>query len=206
MALVTATEPISRPNSIGRMIFVAKALVMAASNRRVAAAHRCKIYQQGVVLSRDFRSSEKFMHGIKVLMAKNYIDNLSEEARKGQLEKAAQGYWPTRAPMGYINVTGSDGKKTIEPDPEVFPITAKLFRWYATGEHSLKEVTRMARAEGLVYRKSGNKVPVSTVHSILRNRIYTGQFDWNGQEVSRQTRAAVSHRPMGTGSGRHGWP
>ena len=23
------------------------------------------------------------MHGIKVLMAKNYIDNLSEEARKG---------------------------------------------------------------------------------------------------------------------------
>jgi len=34
-----------------------------------------------VVLSRDSRSSEKFMHGIKVLMAKNYIDNLSEETR-----------------------------------------------------------------------------------------------------------------------------
>jgi site-specific DNA recombinase len=114
-------------------------------------------------------------------MAKNYIDNLSEEARKGQLEKAAQGHWPTRAPMGYINVTGHDGKKVIEPDPEVAPIVSKLFRWYATGEHSLKEVTRLARAEGLVYRKSGNKVPVSTVHSILRNRIYTGQFDWNGQ-------------------------
>ena len=29
---------------------------------------------------------EKFMHGIKVLMAKNYIDNLSEEARKGMQE------------------------------------------------------------------------------------------------------------------------
>src|SRR5512144_1939537 len=37
--------------------------------------------KEGVVLSRDSRSSEKFMHGIKVLMAKNYIDNLSEEAR-----------------------------------------------------------------------------------------------------------------------------
>src|SRR5262249_16999065 len=44
--------------------------------------------KEGVVLSRDSRSSEKFMHGIKVLMAKNYIDNLSEEARKGQQEKA----------------------------------------------------------------------------------------------------------------------
>jgi hypothetical protein len=29
------------------------------------------------------------MHGVKVLMAKNYIDNLSEETRKGMTEKAA---------------------------------------------------------------------------------------------------------------------
>src|SRR5262245_347597 len=45
------------------------------------------LVKEGVILSRDSRSSEKFMHGIKVLMAKNYIDNLSEEARKGMLEK-----------------------------------------------------------------------------------------------------------------------
>jgi len=48
--------------------------------------------KEGVVLSRESRSSEKFMHGIKVLMAKNYIDNLSEEARKGMQEKAEQSY------------------------------------------------------------------------------------------------------------------
>ena len=52
--------------------------------------------KEGVVLSRESRSSEKFMHGIKVLMAKNYIDNLSEEARKGMQEKAEQGIWPTK--------------------------------------------------------------------------------------------------------------
>jgi DNA invertase Pin-like site-specific DNA recombinase len=49
--------------------------------------------KEGGVLSRESRSSEKFMHGIKVLMAKNYIDNLSEEARKGMQEKAEQGIW-----------------------------------------------------------------------------------------------------------------
>ena len=75
--------------------------------------------KEGVVLSRESRSSEKFMHGIKVLMAKNYIDNLSEEARKGMQEKAEQGIWPTVAPLGYRNVAGSDGKKIIEPDPEL---------------------------------------------------------------------------------------
>jgi site-specific DNA recombinase len=45
--------------------------------------------KEGVVLSRDSRSSEKFMHGIKVLMAKNYIDNLSEEARKRRPSRAS---------------------------------------------------------------------------------------------------------------------
>ena len=54
--------------------------------------------KEGVVLSRDSRSSEKFMHGIKVLMAKNYIDNLSEEVHKGMLEKAEQGIWPSLRP------------------------------------------------------------------------------------------------------------
>ena len=72
--------------------------------------------KEGVVLSRDSRSSEKFMHGIKVLMAKNYIDNLSEETRKGMTEKAEQGFWPSNAPLGYRNVTAPDGKKTIVPD------------------------------------------------------------------------------------------
>jgi len=46
--------------------------------------------KEGVVLSRESRSSEKFMHGIKVLMAKNYIDNLSEEVRKGLHQKARE--------------------------------------------------------------------------------------------------------------------
>jgi site-specific DNA recombinase len=34
------------------------------------------------------------MHRIKVLMANNYIENLSEEARKRMIEKAEQGIWP----------------------------------------------------------------------------------------------------------------
>ena len=44
--------------------------------------------KENVILAPELRSSEKFMHGIKV--AKNYIDNLSEETRKGMLEKARQ--------------------------------------------------------------------------------------------------------------------
>jgi hypothetical protein len=163
--------------------------------------------KEGVVLSRESRSSEKFMHGIKVLMAKNYIDNLSEEARKGQQEKAEQGIWPTKTPLGYRNITGPDGKKVIAVDPEVAPIVSKLFEWYATGQYALKEVAKNARAAGLVHRKSGNPVPTSTVHSILRNRLYTGWFEWNGKVYRGRHKPLVSvelwERVQGVMDGHH---
>jgi len=108
--------------------------------------------KENVVLSEDSRSSEKFMHGIKVLMAKNYIDNLGEEVRKGMIEKARQGHWPTVAPVGYQN---NRATHRIEPDPERAPIIAKLFEWYASGEYSLKALTKKAAAVGLTNRTGG---------------------------------------------------
>ena len=72
------------------------------------------------------------------------------------------------------------------------PIISKLFEWYATGRISLKEAAHKARDAGLVYRKSGAKVPVSTVHSILRNRLYTGWFEWNGKLIQGRHEPLVS--------------
>jgi DNA invertase Pin-like site-specific DNA recombinase len=125
--------------------------------------------KQGTVISPDSRSSDKFMHGIQVLMAKNYIDNLSEETRKGMLEKAEQGLWPSFAPLGYLNVN-----RSIVPDPVIGPIIRNIFEWYATGEYSLAEVTKMARAAGMVFRKSGSPVPkgptrVSRIYRVTRH-------------------------------------
>src|SRR5436305_1659462 len=39
--------------------------------------------KQNFILNKESSSAEKFMHGLNVLMAKNYIDNLSEEVKKG---------------------------------------------------------------------------------------------------------------------------
>ena len=150
------------------------------------------IVKEGVILSRDSKSSEKFVHGIKVLMAKNYIDNLSEEARKGQQEKAEQGIWPTKAPLGYRNVIGTNGKRVIDLDPDSAPIITDLFEWYATGNLSLKEAAERARSAGLVHRRNGTPVPVSSIHKILSTRLYTGEYDWNGN------RYKGIHRPLVT--------
>src|SRR5258706_2398382 len=135
--------------------------------------------KQSVVLSKESRSSEKFMHGIKVLIAKNYIDNLSEETRKGMLEKAEQSIYPSFAPLGYRNVMGPSGKRIIEPDPDIASIITKIFQWYATGQCSILEVTERARQTGLVSRAAKKPISKSNIHKLLRKRLYTGDYDRN---------------------------
>ncbi len=145
--------------------------------------------KENFVLSDDSRSTEKFMHGIKVLMAKNYIDNLSEETKKGMREKAEQGIYPSFAPLGYINVA-SNGKRDIALDPETAPLIRRLFDLYATGEYSLLEVTRAIDGEGLTHRRNGRPLTKSAVHKILSNPIYYGDFRWDGKTYEG------SHTPL----------
>lgn len=149
--------------------------------------------KENFVLSDDCRSSEKFMHGIKVLVAKSYIDNLSEESTKGMLEKARQGLWPSYAPLGYANVVDPNGRKIVVVEPEVGPLVALLFEWFATGRYSLTQITKKARLAGLKGRRNGRPIATSTVQKVLRNRFYMGAFDWVGM-----TYAGV-HEPLVSG-------
>lgn len=71
------------------------------------------------------------------------------------MEKTEQGIWPTKAPLGYLNVTGNDGKKVIEPDAELAPMITRLFERYSSGGYSLKAITKAAHAEGLCIRRAG---------------------------------------------------
>ena len=130
------------------------------------------------VHTRNSRSSDKLLVDIKMVIAKNFIDNLSDETRKGQREKAAQGFWPSYAPLGYNNVV-QDGRKIIVPDPVPAPLVTALFETYSTGRHSLKELTQFAYERGLRSRK-GNRLSKSTIYNLLRSRTYTGDFTWDG--------------------------
>jgi site-specific DNA recombinase len=96
------------------------------------------LVKENIILSPEFRSHEKLMHGIKVLMAKNYVENLGEETKKGMAAKAKQGIWPSFAPPGYRNVIGADGRRAIEPDPIDGPVITRLFARFAQGDVSIK--------------------------------------------------------------------
>lgn len=134
------------------------------------------LVKEGEVLSKDSRSHQKFIHGIKVLMAKNYIDNLSEEVKKGMAEKAARGDYPSTAPIGYRN---NRETKLLEADLDKARIIREMFRRYATVNYSISQVRDFAQAEGL-YPKSGRKIARSSVERILKNPFYYGAFQWKG--------------------------
>src|SRR6266852_774616 len=100
------------------------------------------------VLSQSSRSHTKFIHGIKVLMAKNYIDNLSEEVKKGHLEKAQQGEYPAKAPLGYRNNTQTG---LVEVEPGKAPFVVRMFELAAQGHYSCKHIRDHMVNEGLAY-------------------------------------------------------
>jgi DNA invertase Pin-like site-specific DNA recombinase len=83
-----------------------------------------------LVLHRNSRSQEKLNWGIRILFAKNYIDNLSEEVKKGQKEKIAQGWLPTKPPFGYRTV-GEKGHKIHVVDKKTAPIVKRGFELYS---------------------------------------------------------------------------
>ena len=135
--------------------------------------------KEGVVISDDSLSDAKFMHGIRLLMAKKYIDNLSEEASKGMLEKAEQGTWPSVAPLGYINVSVGQ-RQGIALDPERAGLMRRMFEKYAEGNCSLDEIREWARSEGLTARR-GRPPSKSTIERVLKNPFYIGRFTWKGK-------------------------
>jgi site-specific DNA recombinase len=144
-----------------------------------AEIHFCK---EGSVISADSHSSERFLHGIKVLMAKNYVENLSEEIRKGMRTKAEAGAFPSAAPLGYRNT--ADKTIGIEPDPATAAIVKELFEKASTGRHSGQELTRWARSRGLRSKKGHSLAKDTVVQQVLRNPAYHGTFRW-GQKLHK---------------------
>lgn len=130
------------------------------------------------VLNRDSRSNEKFIWNIRVSVSQYYTDNLSEEVKKGQKEKIAQGWMPSKAPIGYRTI-GEKGHKTHVLDEEKAPLIKIMFELYATGDYSILKLNSAMFELGLRTR-GGNRLVKSRMASILGDPFYYGKVRWNG--------------------------
>ena len=117
----------------------------------------------------------KFMLSIAFSQSKYYVDNLSENIKRGHRNKVKDGIWPQMSPLGYINKD-----KRIVPDPEIAPLIKKTFEAYSTGSFTLRQLRDKFNALGLK-RKSGKELAVSNYQKLLKNPIYTGLMRYNGE-------------------------
>jgi len=134
-------------------------------------------FKQGTILDKDSKAAEKLNLNLQVVVARHFIDNLSEETKKGLKAKAESGIYPGWAPTGYRNnLTNRD----IEIDQERAPKVQKLFRLAVTGNYSVRDLVQIAYELGLRVRGSEKKLYKSNISDMLKNSFYYGYFCYKG--------------------------
>ena len=143
-----------------------------------------------LIMHKNSRSQEWLNWGIRVVMAKNYIDNLREEAMKGWAEKLAQGWLPAVPPPGYKTVT-ENGKRIHVPDPATKGIVKELFELYLEPSQSIATITNELYARGIRTRK-GRAYVKSHVQKVLTNPFYIGTNHFDGKDYPGMQETFIS--------------
>ena len=98
----------------------------------------------------------------------------------GLRQKARQGEYPHKAPIGYKNISREDGSKTIVIDESYAIYVKKAFDLYDSGMYSLRSLTKALEEEGFRNAK-GAKISKTTIEYMLKNIFYTGVFEFEGK-------------------------
>lgn len=122
-------------------------------------------------------SQGKFMLSIAFGQSKYYVDNLSENTKRGLRQKVRRGERPGLAPVGYINDTRS---KTVVVDKRRAPVVVEAFKLYAKGDSRLEDIAVFLADNGIL-TKSGNHFPKDQVKRFLTNPFYYGHFRYAGE-------------------------
>ena len=107
---------------------------------------------------------------IQAVVAADFIRNLRQEVRKGFYGRLKQGFYPMRAPRGYVD----NGKAKVKtPHPLDGPLVSAAFTLYATGTHSLDTLRHELARQGLC--RAGNQpLSFNGMSTMLRNSFYIG--------------------------------
>ena len=122
-------------------------------------------------------SQGKFMLSIMFGQSKYYVDNLSENTKRGLRARIRNGDFPSQAPFGYLNDTRT---KTIVLDKRYSPLVKELFERYAKGDQTMENLAYFLQEKGAI-TSGGKTFKDDKVKSILQNPFYYGHFLYNGE-------------------------
>jgi len=111
------------------------------------------------------------MLSIAFSQSKYYVDNLSENVKRGNRQKLRSGVYPSKALIGYYN---EPQLRTIEVDRQTAPIVRQALEMYGTGNYSMADVQRFFFKKGIKRKKNDKMLPMSQVQKLLSNTFYYG--------------------------------
>ncbi len=130
------------------------------------------------IIGKDSKPSDKFVHDIETAQARFYLNNLSQEVKKGMHQKALSGKYPGGpVPFGYLR---NKYTKSIEIDPERIEVIRYLYELYSDGNNSIDKLHAEAKRLNLSYPKTGRIITRSEIDRMLKKQFYTGKFVWEG--------------------------
>ena len=119
----------------------------------------------------------KFMLSIAFGQSKYYVDNLSENVKRGIRQKLRRGIWPKQAPFGYVN---NPKTKALDINPEQAKVVKRAFEMFAEGNRSFVQIDDFLFDNGIM-AKSGRRFHLSGVKHLLTNTFYVGIFRYSGE-------------------------
>ncbi|MDR1300680.1 MAG: recombinase family protein, partial [Candidatus Nomurabacteria bacterium] len=122
-------------------------------------------------------SQGKFMLNIAFGQSKYYVDNLSENTKRGQRQKVRRGEFPGHAPFGYYNNVKN---KSIHIDARQAEFVRKMFEIYAKGDSRFQDISDYLFGCG-VKTKGGKPFHKDRIKQTLTNPIYYGHFIYCGE-------------------------
>jgi site-specific DNA recombinase len=138
--------------------------------------------------------NDKFWMQLEFGMAKKYVDDLSDNVKRGQRAKLAQGWKPGRPPPGYLNDTKT---LTIVLDPDRFCLVRRMWDMLISGKYTPNKICSIANDEwkfrSYQYRRLGGRpFSLSNVYKMFRNPFYYGYFLFNGELYKGRQQPMVS--------------
>ena len=122
-------------------------------------------------------SQGKFMLSMAFSQSKYYVDNLSENTKRGLRQKVRRGEYPSGAPIGYINDVRH---KTIIVDKRRAPLIVQAFEMYAEGNRTMQSIADFLRSKGIM-TKGGLPLHKDQIKKMLTNPFYYGHFRYGGE-------------------------
>ena len=137
--------------------------------------------------NRFFSPDDKFLYGIKAMMAEEYSRELSKKSRNAVRRRQISGK-PiiTNRTWGYTNTDG-----IIGVDENEAPIVRLIFQLFAEG-YGGRIVARMLRDKG-VRNRNGKTLSENTIRDIVKNPLYIGTAIMNKEYYDFEAKKYVKN-------------